>query len=182
MSKDIVVGESKDIMNPNSRTYEERRQELLDIDSHESKMQEKAKKSSYRNFVQINRDTYKLEDRLMKNNPFAYRVWRFLIDKMDNYNAVIISYNVLTEVFEVSRSTIYRAIKELEEGNYVKIFKSGTSNVYAINDEMVWSSWGNNRKYSSFSANVIVAESEQEPSTQKEIKLKEEKYKKINLE
>ncbi len=98
------------------------------------------------------------------------------------FNAVIVSQEVLTEMFEVSRSTIYRAIKILDEGNYIKIYKSGTSNVYALNDDMVWNSWGTNKKYSKFNANVIISEDEQTEEIKKELKdLKIEKHKEVKF-
>ena len=176
---DVTVTESRDILNEGSRTFEERAVELKAISKKEEEALKRKKNSSFRNFLQVNRDTYKLEDKLMKENPLAYRIWRFLANHMDHYNAVMVSYVALTEVFEVSRTTIYRAIKVLEDNDYIRIYKSGTSNVYTLNDEMVWSSWGSNRPLSKFQANIIISESEQSDKVKSEIKLKIERHKEI---
>lgn len=178
---EIKVQNEKDIFNPNVKSFNEREAELVQLQAKEEELKKRQRNSPFKNFLQVNKETYKLEDKLMKKNPLAYRIWRFLANNMDHYNAVMVSYNVLMEIFDVSRTTIYRAIKVLEDGEYIKIYKSGTSNIYAINDNMVWNSWGTNKKYSKFSANIIIGESEQSQKTKKEIKIKTEKHKQIKL-
>ena len=181
MSTEIIVQNENDILNPNIKNFQERKLELDEISKAEKDALKRERNSPFRNFLQVNKETYKLEDKLMKENPLAYRIWRFLANHMDQYNAVMVSYNVLMEIFDVSRTTIYRAIKVLEDGEYIKIYKSGTSNIYAINDNMVWNSWGTNKKYSKFNANIIIGESEQSQKIKKEIKIKTEKHKQIKL-
>lgn len=184
MSNEIVVTANKtfSVDDDGKRSFKQREEELAKLNKQDKEINKKKKNSPYTNFLQVNKDTYKKEDALMKENPLAYRVWRFLAQNMDNYNALMVSYTVLTGMFEVSRTTMYRAIKILEEGEYVKITKSGTSNIYSLNDEMVWSSWGTNLKYSKFRANVIIAESEQTEEKQKQIKLKSEKHTQVNID
>lgn len=178
---EIKVQNEKDIFNPNVKSFNEREAELVQLQAKEEELKKRQRNSPFKNFLQVNKETYKLEDKLMKKNPLAYRIWRFLANNMDHYNAVMVSYNVLMEIFDVSRTTIYRAIKVLEDGEYIKIYKSGTSNIYAINDNMVWNSWGTNKKYSKFNANIIIGESEQSQKIKKEIKIKTEKHKQIKL-
>lgn len=180
MSNILVSNENDPIKNKVS--FEQREKDLKEMDKREEETRKREKNSPFRSFVQVNKDTYKLEDQLMKENPLAYRIWRFLANNMDRYNAVIISQETLTELFEVSRTTIWRAIKVLDEGEYIKIYKSGTSNVYALNDNMVWNSWGSNKKYSKFSANVIISEEEQDDKIKKEIEdLKIENHKEVKF-
>lgn len=179
---ELFVSNDKDILNPNTVTFEEREKQIQEEQKLEQEQLKREKNSPFNSFIQVNKKTYQLEDKLMKESPLAYRIWRFLANNMDSYNAVIISQEVLTEIFEVSRSTIYRAVKILDEGNYIKIYKSGTSNVYALNDDMVWNSWGTNKKYSKFNANVIISENEQTEEIQKELKnLKVEKHKDVKF-
>ena len=85
---------------------------------------------------------------------------------MDQYNAVMCSYQVLQEVLGTSKATIQRSIKVLKDHGYIAVLKSGSSNVYAINDSVYWKSWGNQKKYSKFPANVVLAMSEQDESYQ----------------
>lgn len=159
MVQSINVSSEKDISNPNSMTFEERQDFLKKQDED---TQRKLRKSPYDNFVQFNKDMYKAEDWLMKQSPIAYRILKFLVNNMDGFNAVACSYKVIQEYFEVSQVTVARAIKLLKEKQYIDVYKSGTSNIYFINKDLVWNSWGNNYKYAKFGANIIISESEQE--------------------
>ena len=68
----------------------------------------------------------------------------------------------------------------MKEKGYIAVFKSGTSNVYAVNDKVAWNSWGTNYAYSKFPANIILSISEQEESIQ--TKLKNLRHKEIQLD
>lgn len=177
----ISVGKEKNILNYNSITFEEREEELKKIDELEmerrNREDKKRKNSPYNNFVQMNRDYYKAEDWLMAKSPIAYRIFKFLINNMDGYNSLVCSQAVLQEVFGVSRPTIARAIKLLKEKQYIEIYKSGTSNVYCVNKNIAWNSWGSNFKYAKFGANIIISESEQDPLISKKVKQVELKNK-----
>lgn len=164
MVQKFSVSNERDITNPNHMTFKER-QAFLKKEEEEKKR--KDRRSPYDNFVQFNQDMYKAEDWLMKESPIAYRIFKFLVKNMDNYNAVICSQTVLQEQFEVSRATVSRALKLLKDKGYVAVFKSGTSNVYALNDKIVWRSWGTNYQRSKFPANVLLSLSEQEEKTKK---------------
>src|SRR5699024_1449254 len=82
---------------------------------------QRQKKSPYRSWVQMNKDAYKAEDWLMSKSPIAYRIFKFLINNMDSYNAVMCSQTVLQEQFDVSRVTISRAIKLLKEKQFIDV-------------------------------------------------------------
>ena len=176
---ELAVGTTHNVLNPNSVTFDERQIQLKEQEKREKEARERAKKSPFKNFVQVNKDCYKAEDWLMSKSPIAYRILRFLVNGMDDYNAVICSYQVLMEPFDVSKPTITRAIKILKEKQYIEVYKSGTSNVYAINKNIVWNSWGTNYDYAKFGANIILSESEQEKSVQ--AKIKAVKHKEITL-
>lgn len=157
-----TVSNEKNILNPNSVTFDERKKELEENQIKEKELREKLKKSPYNNFVQFNRDMYKAEDWLMSKSPIAYRIFKFLINNMDGHNAVICSYKVIQEYFGISQVTVSRAIKLLKDKKYIDVYKSGTSNVYAINKQIVWNSWGTNFNYAKFGANIVISEKEQE--------------------
>ena len=179
---EILVQKERNLLKNNQVSFEERQEQLEADKKREEEQLKRDKNSPFKSFIQMNKKTYELEDKLMQKNPLAYRIWRFLANNMDGFNAVIVSYNTMQEIFEVSRMTLYRAIKLLDEDDYIRIYKSGTSNVYALNHDMVWNSWGTNKKYSKFSANVIISENEQEEKVQKELKdLKVEKHKEVKF-
>lgn len=167
---ELNVEKEQNVFNPNSISFNERQKELEQQEQQERELENRRKKSPFSSFVQVNKEMYKAEDWLMAKSPIAYRIFKFLINNMDGYNAVICSQAVLQETFDVSRTTVSRAIKLLKEKGYIAIFKSGTSNVYAVNDKIVWNSWGTNYAYSKFPANVILSMTEQEDNVQKKIK------------
>lgn len=168
------VSENKNPNDEHSVSYEQRRKEIELEEEQEQREREEQKKSPFKRFLQVNKDTWKAEDWLMSKSPIAYRIFRFLMNNMDSYNAVMCSYKVLQERFEVSTDTIRRAIKILKDKQYVGVYKSGTSNVYIINKYIAWNSWGNNYKYAEFGAKIILSESEQEKQTQLKIKKQKE--------
>ena len=174
---DLTVGATHNVLNPASLTFAERQEQLADQDKKEKEDREKAKKSPYDNWIQVNKEAYKAEDWLMAKSPIAYRIFKFLMNNMDGYNAVVCSYQVLQEYFDVSKPTVTRAVKLLKERNYIDVHKSGTSNVYTVNKQIAWNSWGNNFKYAKFGANIIISESEQTTKIKtlrhKEVALKE---------
>src|SRR5699024_9492073 len=146
---ELHVQEKTDSKNPNSISFEARKRQIEEDQRLEKEEHERRKKSPYRSWVQMNKDAYKAEDWLMSKSPMAYRVFKFLINNMDSYNAVMCSYKVLQEQFSVSSDT--------------------------INKQIAWNSWGSNFKHGKFSANIILSDNEQE----KDMKLKIEKHKEI---
>lgn len=174
---ELHVQSETDPKNPNSISFEARKRQIEEEERLEREEYERRKKSPYRRWLQLNKDAYKAEDWLMAKSPIAYRIFKFLMNNMDAYNAVMCSQTVLQEQFDVSRMTISRAIKLLKEKQYIDVYKSGTSNVYAINKKIAWNSWGSNYKHGKFSANIILSESEQE----EEVKLKIEKHQEVTL-
>lgn len=176
----ISVGVEKNSLDPNSMDFNERKRQLEADDEAKKKADENAKKSPFKNFVQVNKDYYKAEDWLMAKSPIAYRIFKFLINNMDSYNAVICSYQVLQDTFGISKPTVQRAIKLLKEKKYIDVYKTGTSNIYAINKQIAWNSWGTNYDFAKFSANIIISAEEQEIGIQ--TKIKAIKHKEIKLQ
>lgn len=176
----LAVGLNPNVLDPHSMTFEDRQRQLEEQIKKEEDEQAKAKKSPYKEFIQVNKEAYKLEDKLMSESPIAYRIFRFLVNNMDGYNAVVCSQTVLQEKFDIGRTTVFRAIKLLKEKKILDVYKSGTTNVYSINKNIVWNSWGSNFKYAKFGANIIISETEQEESVRS--KIKAVKHKEITVE
>jgi len=163
-------------------TVKEKEARLKKEAQKEKEETEKRKKSPYRHFLQVNKDEYKIEDWLIKTSPAAYRILRFLSQHMDGYNAVVCSYSTLCEFLGYSRQTVSNAIKILKDHNYVKVARTGSSNIYFINKNLYWQSYGNNFQYAEFGANVIISMSEQEEEDKEDlIRLDTKKYNTINI-
>lgn len=125
--------------------------------------------SPYREWYQFNKDHTASMLWLAKTDPNAMQILFFLLDQMDNLNAVVCSHKVMEEALNMSRRTITRAVKLLKEHNFVQVLKSGATNAYTVNKRIAWSSWGTNYKYCKFEANVLIAQSEQDTEFDAEI-------------
>ncbi len=163
---EIKVKKNPNVLNPNEVSFEERQRQL---DEEERKEQEKARKSPFTRFYQVNKDTSIYLRKIAKESPKALEVLFFVFDHMDKYNAVVCSYKVLQEALGISSATITRAVKYLKDNGFISVYKTGTSNVYIANPNLVWNSWGNNVKYCEFPANIILSAAEQEKVFDKRI-------------
>lgn len=124
-------------------------------------------KSNFKDFYQINK---KHSDKLITlalKNPKANALLLFILNNMDGLNALQCSSVVLQEALGMSRTTIYRLTKYLQQNGFIAILKSGTSNVYIVNDDLAWSSWGNNKQYCKFPATVMLSGTENAEFLQK---------------
>lgn len=173
----LNVGETRNLFNPNSVTFDERQKQLEQEEREQQESEKRDKNSPFSRWTQYNNEHTKELMWLTLNHPKAQALLLFLVDQMDNYNAVMCSYQVLQEVLSISKDTVRRNIKILKDNGFIAILKSGTSNVYAVNDSVYWKSWGNKKQYSKFPANVVLALSEQEKNYQLEVK----KHKEISV-
>lgn len=164
-------------MNPNLVKNEHKLK--LKLNEQETKKLKMLKNSPYSRWTQFNNEHTRALMSLALNHPKAHAILYFLVDQMDQYNAVMCSYKVLQDVLNISRATIQRNIQILRKLGFIAVLKSGTSNVYAINDTVYWKSWGNNKQYSKFPANIILSLEEQDTLNKKLFSIK---YKKINTD
>jgi len=110
----ISVGHERDVLDHNSRTYDEREEELKKIAKREAQARKREKNSPYGRFIQINCEQLGNLSILASKYPNASIIFFFLLREMDIYNAVICSYKVLQEALGMSRATVARAIKVLK--------------------------------------------------------------------
>jgi Fe2+ or Zn2+ uptake regulation protein len=161
-------------------SFEERGKQLSELQNQEREAEERAKKSTFKRWTQYNNEHTREMIWLAMTHPKAHAILYFLVDQMDYYNAIMCSHRVLEEVLGISTATIKRNMSVLKERGFIAVLKSGTSNVYVVNDKVFWKSWGKNKQYSKFPANVILSLSEQEAGYQK--KLSTEKLKEVSLQ
>lgn len=154
-----VVAEPK---RPNEVSFEQRARDLAEQDREEQKALANSRKSPFSRFYQVNKDNSEYLRSCLDENPKALKLLLFIFDHMDKYNAVICSYQVFQEALGMSGRTVSRCVKYLKDNGFLYVYKSGTSNVYIANPDLVWNSWGNNMQYCEFPANVILSASEQE--------------------
>lgn len=113
------------------------------------------------NFVQLYIDNLDLIILMTGENPMAVKILTWLFKNMDKRNALVISQQALSEAMNVSRTTIYRGTEYLKEKKAIAIFKSGNTNIYAVNAQIAWKSDTNGKKYAMFDAKIYISESEQ---------------------
>ena len=157
---DVIMQGNRD------ETDQEKQERLRKQAELEAKQAEDRKKSPYRSFMQVNMEAYKTEDWLIKESPSAYRVLRFISYNMDNYNALVCSYQVMQEALGYGTATIARSIKLLKEHRFIMTAKSGSTNVYFLNRELYWKSYGKNFARAEFGAKIIITASEQDNELQ----------------
>lgn len=180
---DLEELESWEKMTPENKA---RFLELKTEEEKEKEVGQQKKNSPFAHWLQVNNsdDAYKAESWLMRKSPIGYMILRFLAKEMDNYNAIICSFKVMEEALGYSRAALSKAISILKEHHYIDVKKSGTSNVYLINKELYWKSWGTNYKYAEFGTKIIISESEQETEGKEKIKstVKSTKMTSLNIE
>lgn len=167
----VLIDKTRDILNQNNMTFEERKKDLELQKAEEEKSLKREKNSPFSRWSQFNLEHTRELMWLALKHPKAHAILYFLVDQMDDYNAIMCSYQVLQEILGISSETVRKNIKTLKDNGFIAILKSGTSNVYAVNDNMYWKSWGNKHQYSKFPANVIISLSEQEESLRTKIEV-----------
>lgn len=154
-----VVAEPKNV---NEISFKQRELDLKAQERAEQEELKNARKSPFSRFYQVNKDNSEYLRSCLKENPKALEVLFFIFDHMDKYNAVVCSYKVFQEALGMGQATVARSIKYLKENGFLYVYKTGTSNVYVANKDLVWNSWGNNVEYCEFPANIVLSASEQE--------------------
>lgn len=147
-----------DLLRGNVQTFAERAVDLKKAEL----LSEKNRKSAYSNFLQLNRDNINHMISACKSNQNALQILLFLLEKMDRMNALVCSYKVIQEQLGISRSTASRAIQYLRDKGFIYVYKSGTSNVYVVNDDLAWTTYGDKQRFCQFPANIVLSASEQE--------------------
>lgn len=116
--------------------------------------------SKNKDFVQLYRRHIDDLARLARTNGSAYDLFMLLLKNMDGYNALCVSTNALAEIMGVSTRTVFRAAKHLKDNGWICILKSGSTNVYIVNPDIAWTSYGNQKSYCKFATNVILSSTE----------------------
>lgn len=122
----------------------------------------KNQQSPFKSYVQINLNNTDYLISLNKLSPNALNLLLFMMQQMDNYNALVCSQSVFMERFDLSRSTVARCLADLKSHGFIHVGKIGSFNVYYINKDLAWKSWGSNVKYCKFPDNIFLRMSERD--------------------
>ncbi|WP_144508957.1 replication/maintenance protein RepL [Bacillus mycoides] len=136
-------------------------QKLLELDEkNEQDQQKKESEKKNLNFIQLYRDNMPELRWLMANHNFASSLLFFIIEHMDNKNALACSYSTFEDYFGKSKMTIYRGIKVLEENGFLSVLKMGTSNVYLVNEDLAWTDSNDKKKFAKYDGKILVSKKE----------------------
>lgn len=113
-----------------------------------------------KNFVQFYRPFMDEIAILGTENPVALKLFMFITKHMDNNNALGVSMKSLQEILGYSRQTLSKAVKFLKEKGWLCVLKSGTTNIYILNPQIVWTSYDSQKQWCKFQTNIIVTPSE----------------------
>ena len=96
--------------------------------------------------------------RIIEDNPKAAILYNFLAEHAaPDTGAVVVSQTLLAEKMGVTRMTISRHLKYLQNHNMIlKISLSGGVCAYALDPEMVWKSYSTNKEYATFLTKTLV--------------------------
>lgn len=118
------------------------------------------------NFVQLYDDHLELLMGMASENPTALTVFVWIIRFMDNRNALVASQQAIADSLGIHKNTVYLAVKYLKAKKAIDVFKSGSTNVFAVNAQIAWRDTADAKKYAHFDAKVYISELEQQASTQ----------------
>lgn len=154
----ISVTKEKQILKNNHYSFEERQKIIENEKQREIEKKEIEKKNN--NFVMMYREHMPEIRWLIKKSRYSSNIFNFILEHMDYNNALMCSYQVFMDYFEISSETVRKSIKLLKDNGFIDVLKSGTSNVYIVNQEIAWSSWDNQKKYCKFNGNILISATE----------------------
>ena len=114
------------------------------------------------NFVQLYIDKLDLIIEMTSENPTAVKVFTWLLKHMDKRNALVVSQQALSESLDIGRTTVYTAVDYLKRKKAIAVFKSGNTNIYAVNAQIAWKSNASGKRHAMFDARVFITETEQD--------------------
>lgn len=113
-----------------------------------------------KDFIQLYRRHVDDIAMLAREQPRAYDLFMLFIKHMDGTNALCVSMLALSEIMKLSRQSLSKSIKYLKDNGWICVLRNGSSNVYIVNPEICWTSYGNQKQYCRFNASVLLSSSE----------------------
>lgn len=115
-------------------------------------------------WVQTERAAHEAFAALIGKSPLAAKIMHTLVSEVGEHNAVVISQGVLADLVGASRQGVQKALGILQRDRWIEIRQVGdraTVNAYVVNDRVAWFGDRDARRYSLFSATVVVSSKEQ---------------------
>lgn len=114
------------------------------------------------NFIQFYMDNIDLVTNMIGENPTAAKIFLWITKRMDNRGALVVSQQALAEALGLHRNTVGNCTAYLKEKKALAVFKSGSTNIYAVNAQIAWKNDVPSKQYALFDAKVYISRDEQE--------------------
>ena len=132
---------------------------LHEIDVVDENTGEVVKKNA--NFIQFYKDNFELLDQVVAERPAAMRVILWIARLMDDTNALVTSQPAICQALALHRNTVSQAVAYLRKMKVLMIYKSGNTNVYALNSDIAWQTDAAGKHFALFKAKVYLIKDEQ---------------------
>lgn len=108
-------------------------------------------------WVQTDKKLHEEWGRLAVKKPAAAGLLHVLVSKMGNQNAIVLSQDLISKLLGCSVSTVKRAIKDLEEGQWIQVVSvgKGATKAYVVNAAVAWGQSRDQLHTAVFAATVI---------------------------
>lgn len=138
-----------------------------------AKARKEQERTSNVNFVQVYPKGWERIRALIAKNKSAAILYAYLAEHIDPAaGAVVASQDLLSEETGISRTTIWRASKYLEEvGALIRLKVSGQVYAYCLDPSEVWKAWDTAKKTAAFNTKTIVKKADQEGSVKRRIQV-----------
>lgn len=132
----ITVNDSPDILDANAASFEERRRELAAISA---KQCGHVIKQQFHMMLHM-KHAYEAMDWLIATRPNAARVFNWMLYNMQYCNYMECSQSDIAEALNLSRVTVNRTLKFLEQHNFIcRDANSGSRTyTYYVNRDIAW--------------------------------------------
>lgn len=123
------------------------------------------------NFTQVSDpDGWNAINELYRLNPTAGQLFIEMVKLMDESNGLIASMVALGARIDKTRQTVSKAVTFLAKNKYIAIYKSGNSNIYTLNANIVWKNKGFKKFEAELYCNVLLNLDEQPEEVKEEAK------------
>ena len=114
-------------------------------------------------FVQWkNPDGIKALRKLTRANSMASVLFQWMVQYMDEENCLVASQKVIGEAIGAHPKTVSKAVAYLKAHKYIFVYKSGMSNVYTLNADIVWKGKGDDHAIFEMRGTVLLGKDEQD--------------------
>lgn len=99
------------------------------------------------------------------DNTLAMKIYLVIIRKMNAKNALVASYRFFMDCFKASKTTVWRAVRKLEDEKILQVKRCGGTTVFLLNPNTAWKGNGYQvkhcgRGYREVDGTVVFTESE----------------------